>query len=109
MKQRVAKQTPAQCLLAIHLKELGIDTLPEHQFHSERKWRFDLAAVKLRLAFECNGHYRGRHGAGWSSDAEKLNTAQMMGWRVLVFSNRDILTGKAKLFIQEHLAHEFQP
>ena len=100
------KQTPAQTLLRIHLKELGIETIAEYQFYAERKWRFDLASVGSRLAFECNGHFNGRHGVGWSADAEKLNTAQMLGWRCLVFSNKDVLTGRAKHWLAEWLGRE---
>lgn len=99
----MAKLTPAQLLLRTHLAELGISTITEYKFHLERKWRLDLYCTLHRLGFECNGHFRGKHGAGWSSDAEKLNTAQMMGIRVLVFSNRDVLSGKAKAFIEQWL------
>ena len=93
------KLTEAQRLLRIHLIELGIATTPEYRF-CDRLWRFDLASERHRLAFECNGHYRGRHGAGWSNDAAKLNEAQMLGWRVLVFTNHEVLTGKAKEWLE---------
>lgn len=97
------KLTPAQELLRIHLLELGVHTTPEYQFHHGRKWRFDLASEGLRLAFECNGHFKGKHGTGWSNDAEKLNTAQMMGWRVLQFTNRQVLRGEAREFLKAWL------
>lgn len=95
--------TDAQRLLAEHLKELGIETTPEYRF-CDRLWRFDLASEAHHVAFECNGHFQGKHGAGWSNDAEKLNTAQMLGWRVLVFTNRDVLSGKAKQWIAKWVA-----
>ena len=53
-----------------------------------------------RIGFECNGHFEGKHGKGWSSDAEKMNEAQMCGWRVLVFTNKQVLRGEAKKFIE---------
>ena len=96
------KQTPAQVLLAIHLLELGIATTAEYRFCS-RQWRFDLVALDRRWAFECNGHWQGRHGTGWSEGFEKLNLAQAQGWRVFVFHNRQVETGKAKEWIKEHL------
>jgi hypothetical protein len=96
--------TEAQLLLQTHLRELGIDTVLEHRFCETRKWMFDLADLERRIGFECNGHFGGKHGAGWSNDAEKMNTAQMMGWRVLVFANRDVLRGKAKEWLAEHLS-----
>ena len=95
--------TPAQELLRTHLQELGVDTIPEYQFTPNRRWRFDLASETYRIGFEVNGHFRGRHGAGWSNDSEKFNTAQMHGWRVLVFTNREVLKGKALEFLREHL------
>jgi len=95
------KQTAAQLLLGVHLRELGIETVPEYAFALGRKFRFDLANRELRLAFECNGHFAGRHGSGWSNDAEKMNLAQMLGWRVLVFTNQQVLRGKAKAFVEE--------
>jgi hypothetical protein len=97
------KQTEAQILLAVHLKELGIETVPEYRFDPERQWRFDLADLKRRIGFECNGHFGGKHGTGWSEEFEKLNTAQMLGWRVLSFHNKDVLKGRAKEFVKKWL------
>jgi len=95
--------TEAQILLAVHLAELGIKTVPEYRFDIERQFRFDLADVKNMVAFECNGHWQGRHGSAWSEGFEKLNLAQAQGWIVFVFHNRDVLTGKAKEFCKKHL------
>ena len=98
-----ARLSEAQMLLQVHLAELRIETVPEFPFCHGRKFRFDLAAVDHPWAFEVNGHFQGKHGSGWSNDAEKMNLAQAMGWKVFVFHNNDVLTGKAKAFIQEHL------
>jgi hypothetical protein len=92
-------QTEAQILLAVHLKELGIATIPEFRFDPERQFRFDLYSPALRIGFEVNGHFQGKHGSGWSNDAEKINLAQMQGIRVLVFHNRDVMKGSAKEFV----------
>lgn len=58
----------------------------EHVFHPERKWRFDFAWPEQRIALEIDGGVwtQGRHtrGAGFLSDMEKLNEAQLLGWRV---------------------------
>jgi very-short-patch-repair endonuclease len=96
--------TEAQQLLQIHLAELGIGTVAEYRFDAERKFRFDLASLEHRLGFECNGTFGGLHGPRWSSsDAEKMNLAQLQGWRVLVFTNKQVLSGEAKAFLKEHL------
>lgn len=61
----------------------------EHRFHPTRRWRFDFAWPDLRIAAEVEGGVwtRGRHtrGAGFTSDAEKYNTAAALGWTVLRF------------------------
>lgn len=67
----------------------------EHRFHPTRRWRFDYAVPEIRLAVEYNGHaaFVGRSGpsahssiTGITRDAEKLNAAVALGWRVLQFT-----------------------
>ncbi len=96
------KMTPAQILLQIHLRELGIQTMPEYRFCS-RQWRFDLVALDRRLAFEISGgNWAGGHRRGKAQEDEydKLNTGQLMSWKVLQFTNRQVLRGEAKKFIE---------
>ena len=100
------KQTEAQVLLAIHLSELGIQTVAEYRFDPERQWRFDLCDLEQRLAFEVDGGmFRGGHrrGEALEDDYEKQNCAILQGWRILRFTNRDVLSGKAKEFIAKYL------
>jgi hypothetical protein len=65
----------------------GLDAEAEHKFHPSRKWRFDFAFVKERVAIECQGGIfsGGRHvrGAALLKEHEKLNAAACLGWRVL--------------------------
>lgn len=99
------KQTEAQILLGIHLAELRIFASAEYKF-CERDWRFDWANRDLRLAFECNGgKWSGGHRRGEAIEDEndKINTAILMGWRVLQFTNEQVLDGRTKAFLQEHL------
>jgi len=66
------------------------DGLPEPErecrFASPRRWRFDFAWPAQRVAVECDGgtYSGGRHtrGDGYRRDAEKLNAASALGWRV---------------------------
>lgn len=98
------KMTKAQTLLKIHLKELGIPTIPEFRFCVGRRWRFDLFSESEGLAFEVNGgKWSGGHRRGKQieEENEKLNTAQMMGYRVLQFTNEQVLEGRAKKFLKE--------
>lgn len=98
------KLTEAQMLLATHLHELiPQDVQFEWPVCSTRRWRYDVAVPALKLAFECNGHWNGKHGAGWSEGSEKMNVAQALGWKVFVFHNREVLNGNAKAWIKKHL------
>jgi len=69
----------------------------EYRFHPERMWRFDFAWPKYKLALEVDGGVflpgAGRHnsGAGFSGDCEKLNSAAVIGWRILRVFPKDLL------------------
>lgn len=59
----------------------------EHQFHPDRKWRFDFAWLEQKVALEVEGgiwigggHNRGK---GFAKDIEKYNEAVRLGWRVV--------------------------
>ena len=61
--------------------------IPEHRFHSARKWRFDYAWPDVGLALEVDGGIwvQGRHsrGSGQVKEMEKFNAAAVDGWRIL--------------------------
>ena len=71
----------------------------EHAFAPPRKWRFDLAWPKQRIACEIEGGVwvSGRHtrGAGYESDCEKYSAAAASGWRVIRVTPGMIKSGKA--------------
>jgi hypothetical protein len=122
-KRKNYKLTEAQTLLGIHVKELGLTPTYEHAFQPLRDWRFDVCDLGLRLAFEIHGgQFTGGHRRGFWNKKEasrraalgqvdtpqedeylKIDTAQMMGWRVMQFTNEQVLDGRAKQFIKEHL------
>ena len=62
----------------------------EHRFDVTRKWRFDYAHLKLRIAVEIEGGVwsEGRHlrGKGFINDMEKYNKATILGWKVLRYT-----------------------
>lgn len=75
----------------LHLRAAGLPLpVQEYRFNSARRWRFDLAYPDIKLAIECEGgvYSNGRHtrGAGFEKDAEKYNSAALMGWRVLRYT-----------------------
>lgn len=59
----------------------------EYRFHEQRKWRFDFAWLRSRVALEVQGGIfsGGRHvqGAALVKEYEKLNAAAAAGWRVM--------------------------
>lgn len=109
----------ANLCLEKHLRELGLDWMPEYKFMATRRWRFDyllcrkdlLNRDKLRsiaIAIEIEGAVwtQGRHtrGSGFIKDMEKYNEAAMMGYRVLRFSTQQVLDGSAKAFLKSWLS-----
>jgi very-short-patch-repair endonuclease len=79
---------------------LGEYPCSEYKFHHNRKWRFDYAWPKWKVALEVEGAVwtSGRHtrGSGFVRDMEKYNTAASEGWAVIrctpqaVFANETI-------------------
>lgn len=62
----------------------------EYRFSSTRRWRFDYAYPKKKIAIEYEGGTatKGRHVRikGYSNDCEKYNNASLLGWRVFRFT-----------------------
>lgn len=82
----MVKQSPAivqQVFASSGLPE----PVAEYRFHPTRKWRFDYAWPRQKVALEVEGGVwtAGRHtrGSGFLRDMEKYNAAAVRGWRVL--------------------------
>lgn len=79
----------------------------EHRFHPVRRWRFDIAFPDRFVALEVEGgvYTGGRHVTpqGFTADAEKYNTATLMGWRVLRVTKDHIKSGQALTWVEELL------
>lgn len=75
----------------------------EHRFDAVRRWRFDFAWVRQRVAVEIEGGAwtQGRHtrGVGFGADCAKYNAATLAGWRVLRFTG-DMLRDPAQCVAQ---------
>lgn len=95
-------------LLVIQVKALGLPPpVFEHRFHATRKWRFDFAWPKRRVAVEIDGEgFRsrvtgewipGRHirTAGFRRDLEKMNAAAELGWKVYRYTPAMVREGIA--------------
>jgi very-short-patch-repair endonuclease len=98
--------TAAQELLRTHLSELGFHCVTEHQFMEDRRFRFDLYCNELSIGFECDGgQWSGGHmrGKALESQYEKDRLAQLRGFRIFRFTNRQILNGEAKSWLAANL------
>ena len=69
----------------------------EHEFCAGRKWRFDFAFPKQRVAVEVQGGLftAGRHtrGAALVKEYEKWRAAAQLGWRILPCIPQQIYSG----------------
>lgn len=86
----------------------------EYKFHGLRKWRFDHAWPRWKVALEVEGGVwtGGRHssGAGFVKDIEKYNHAGAMGWIVLRCMPRTLATGETLAYIKAALrSHGWTP
>lgn len=81
-----AKRERWENYFAFIWKEIGGPTLVREHCFCDRKWRFDFAELRSKVAIEVEGGTwsGGRHtrGAGYSADCEKYNEATRLGWRV---------------------------
>ena len=71
----------------------------EHRFHPARRWKMDLAFLEQKISVEIMGgiHQGGRHtrAAGYRADCEKLNNAQLLGWKCIHLTYPDFKDGTA--------------
>jgi len=81
----------------------------EFSFCAGIGWRFDLALLTAKLAFEVEGGTwisgGGRHqrGQGFENDCRKYNTAQLLGWQIYRFTRTQIESGEALTVIEAAL------
>lgn len=92
--------SPIEELFAFHAKAEQLpEPTREHRFAPPRRWRFDFAWIDRLIAVEIEGGVwtGGRHtrGSGFESDAEKYNTAALMGWKVFRFTGGMVKSGAA--------------
>jgi very-short-patch-repair endonuclease len=102
------KLTMAQRLLLGHLRAIGLwhDYRVEYPFAEGRRFRFDIADMTSRIGYECDGgQWSGGHmrGKALESQYEKDRLAQILGWKVFRFTNRQILNGEAKAWMAAHI------
>lgn len=94
---------------ALHLKVMKVKGFErEYKFHAKRRWRFDFAHPKLKLAVEIEGITSwgknkdgsmkiGRHQSakGIKGDLEKYDEAMRLGWTIYRCSQDMVSSGRA--------------
>lgn len=106
----------AGLLSATHTLELlfndaEVEFETEYRFHSTRRWRFDFAFPKHRIALEIEGFGRrnqsGGHQTtkGFRTDLEKYDEAARLGWNVYRCSTEMALSGHAAQTILIMISH----
>lgn len=80
-------------MISAALTALKIEHEREYKFLHDRRFRFDIALPKNKIAIEFEGgiftngaHTRGKH---YASDAKKYNLAVMHGWKLLRYTTAD--------------------
>lgn len=77
----------------------------EYRFDKTRRWRFDYAHLPSRIAVEIHGGVwsGGRHvrGGGFLRDREKMNAAQLLGWKVIELGTGQITAEHLEPVIKE--------
>jgi hypothetical protein len=97
------KLSEAQILLGIHIKELGMRPAYEVHVPAGSNYRFDVCCMGLNVLIEISGgNFSGGHRRGTKQEDEytKINRAQMSGYKVYQFTNRQVLSGEAKEFLR---------
>lgn len=117
-KTKVAKTTTGttpsiDLFTTICKSNLSVECVKEYKFHPERKWRFDYAIPKYKIALEVEGGVwtRGRHTRpkGFLSDMEKYNTATLYGWRVFRTTPNDLYKTSTLNLIKTAINTPFLP
>jgi hypothetical protein len=85
----------------------------ETRFHPKRKWRIDYFWPQYNLAVEIQGgmFVNGRHvtGAGSLGDMEKFNFLTLCGYRLLLFTPRQVKSGYASAMIRAFIRGDKNP
>jgi len=86
-------------------KETGFDVITEFKFCETRKFRSDYCIPELRLLIEKEGGiFTGKaHGSitGILRDIEKYNLATILGYRILRYQPKDLISYKTIKDIKE--------
>ncbi len=103
-KERPAPQTFPEYIAS----EFGLDCVTEYQFTANRKWRFDYAIPKYKIAIEQEGGtwINGRHirPQTYLRDMEKYNAAAAAGWLLIRSTPQNLISVEVREYIRQAIA-----
>ena len=90
-KSKIPSKTPDGIVfITKHLRNQGIEHVTEHKFLNNRKFRFDVAILPLKIAIEYEGLMSEKSGhttlVGFTKNTEKYNLAVIYGWKLLRYT-----------------------
>lgn len=102
------RTSPLEAEMELQIKAAKLPVpVREFRFHETRKWRFDFAWPEHLISLEIDGATwtGGRHtrGSGYEADAEKLNEAAVLGWRVFRATRGMVKSGYALRLLESVL------
>jgi very-short-patch-repair endonuclease len=79
----------------------------EFRFAPPRRWRADFALLEPRILIEVQGGHwisgRHNHAISYEAELERINAAQIAGYRVLQYTTRQVVSGEAILEVMQLL------
>ena len=110
-RQKKDKITASDMFTRLCFTELHAECVKEHRFYKPRKWRFDYALPRYKIAVEVEGGVwtGGRHvrPQGFIGDIEKYNTAALLGWRVFRTTPDKLISNSTLLLLKNAISGAF--
>ena len=102
------KDTYLEDLFELQLKNFQIKGfIREYKFLSDRRFKFDFAQLKHKIAVEIQGKiwHLGGHNSGWGMirDSEKLALANLNGWTTFFITEPQVKSEEGIQWIQKYL------
>lgn len=98
------QQTTTDAFTLLCRSQMGVECVKEYRFYQPRRWRFDYAIPRFKIAVEVEGGVwtGGRHirPKGFLNDVEKYNTAALLGWRVFRTTPDQLLSNSMLLLLK---------
>lgn len=110
LKEQGESSSELERAMLTHIRQVGLPE-PEREFRFKdgRKWAFDFAYPRHKLALEVEGlgsdDEPGRHQRvkGFTNDCRKYSEAAVLGWRIIRVTGGMIYSGEAIDLLQRGL------